>query len=505
MSPVEDPLLMAVQTGDPRCPDGRALARLGALVRRVAQPLRESDLRARVLAGCAAVRDAPYEDAEAGGLGAAVDAVYGGVTELADPLAGELLALKKLVREAAAPVREVDLLPKLEGRFQDRGSTRRLRVQVDGATHWRIWTAVIAGHIAAVLALAWFHFRMSDAVAYRPEEYELLSLPPSAIGADAGSSDGWRGLEPAALTAARRDAASRQHARRRHGLDGSAPLVHGGVAWLAAQRDPASGAIGPLSGHAAGDAAVQALACLALAGEGGGETPSDQRRRAALGGVAGWLEREPVAATLPLETQALVLWALVDADLVLGDASTARRVAIAKRIDAIAAEASIDAPSARQAGMALLAVSLAQAVGAQVPIGLRPRLDALVRRTGLGDGIDAPVVLARQLSLGVDQERGSAITLANRLPALGADGRIDVWALMTATMVVRELGGQAWHEWAGALQGLLSGGFVHDHRAHAWLPGEEVRYASATGRGADVFATSVALISLQVAYRYPPL
>ncbi|MCS6969433.1 MAG: hypothetical protein RMM29_08360 [Planctomycetota bacterium] len=44
----EDPLLAAVQRGDPRCPDGRALARLGALVR--ADRPRSVDLCARVRA-----------------------------------------------------------------------------------------------------------------------------------------------------------------------------------------------------------------------------------------------------------------------------------------------------------------------------------------------------------------------------------------------------------------------------------------------------------------------
>ncbi|MBA2482553.1 MAG: hypothetical protein H0V44_17960, partial [Planctomycetes bacterium] len=96
-----DPLLRAVADGDPACPDGRALARLGELVRTHARPPGRVDVAADVRARL--VGDAAFADDADGSLSAEdieraeIDRAYDG-----DGSSDEQLArLGALVRGAA--------------------------------------------------------------------------------------------------------------------------------------------------------------------------------------------------------------------------------------------------------------------------------------------------------------------------------------------------------------------------------------------------------------------
>ena len=69
---------------------------------------------------------------------------------------------------------------------------------------------------------------------------------------------------------------------------------------------------------------------------------------------------------------------------------------------------------------------------------------------------------------------------------------------------VRDAGGPTWDAWAKNLQAQLIPAFTPvDKNGCAYVPANRVHYAD--GASGDVFATSLALLNLQIAYRYLPV
>nr|MBA3710099.1 hypothetical protein [Planctomycetota bacterium] len=147
-----DPLLRAVADGDPACPDGRALARLGALVRDHARPPAPIDVAAAVRArmrGEAAFADDDSDQSAEDIERAQIDRAYDG-----DGSTDEHLArLGDLVRSAADLPRPVDLIERVRAKLRQSANQPSMPT-LDGGSRWRIWSAVIASHVAALVVVA---------------------------------------------------------------------------------------------------------------------------------------------------------------------------------------------------------------------------------------------------------------------------------------------------------------------------------------------------------------
>ncbi len=89
------------------------------------------------------------------------------------------------------------------------------------------------------------------------------------------------------------------------------------------------------------------------------------------------------------------------------------------------------------------------------------------------------------------------------LPARASDGTVDPLAWFFPTLSMREVGGEAWAAWSQALLSTLLTSFQSAGVGSCRVTAAAVHHAS--GHGGDVFATSLALIDLQAAYRYLPV
>jgi len=95
------------------------------------------------------------------------------------------------------------------------------------------------------------------------------------------------------------------------------------------------------------------------------------------------------------------------------------------------------------------------------------------------------------------------VRLLNDLTPSIHEGKSDPLGWFFATLAMREAGGAAWTRWSTALQASLVPQFQKSENALAHIPSSQVHYAGL--QGGDIFATSLALLNLQVAYRYLPL
>lgn len=495
MTTPSDPILRALREGDEACPDGRALAALGRLAREGARLPGPVDLVDRVRADCAAI-DLDQAEAEM------IDELYDGDRATAAAADPTLARLGELVRTGAAPEREVDLLPRLEGKLTRLSSRRAAAADLDGSTRWRIWTMVIAGHVAALLTLAVFNIQMADRAQPRtgiggPELSGLYAIDVGSLTTRHAApqelelAPTWLALadRPQQVLALRAQRPLRDQARERYGMSDSAGTATAATAWLVARLRNQSGTIGTLTGEVEHDVAVQSLAALALLGQGS----DDPVTRASAARVLEWLlVQQPRVAVHDVTVGGLLALALVEGAL-QHERSDLRAAAEAQ----LAGIATGGEFGRARGGALLLACELAATAGFALPDGLRARALAA------GDIADAAV--GRQLAEGVHAAMGDVPALLADRPVPDDAGRLDLLAWQMPTFAVRELGGLLWLQWAEDLQRSLLPAFRHSPDGEAWMPGELVRHAEITGPAADVFATSLALLTLQAPYRYLPL
>ena len=362
---------------------------------------------------------------------------------------------------------------------------------------------VIAGHVAALLTLAVFNVKMSNR--------QPLPVPggiggpsvPGLYAVDTGAlvtrdavpqelelATTWFDLaeRPRELLALRGEARLRDQARDRYGMADSAGTAAAATAWLVAQQQVETGTIGILTGHSAHDVAIQSLAALALLGQGG----DDAATVAAADRVLTWLAgQQPRLGVRDATVGGYLALALVEGALQREREDL--RLAAESQLALVAA----DELTRARGGALLLACELAVTAGYAVPDGLRPRAVAA------GDA--ATRVVAQQLAEGVHAAMGGVTPLLAQRPEPDATGRLDLLGWQMSTFAVREVGGLLWLQWADDLQRAILPVFRHSPDGLAWMPAETVRHAEITGPASEVFATSLALLTLQAPYRYLPL
>ena len=512
-----DPIWRAAVNGDEACPDGRALAAIGDLVRRTAKPA-AADLVSRVRGACELVSNDEGDSL--------VDELYDEGSEAAAAADPELAAIARLVREVATPNREVDLLPQLHRRLVQTRSSRRSSVvpKVDRSTSWRIWTAVIGGHVAALFALAILNVRyadqqvheggndLADAVISYPEHVHITSQvdmqrlrPPTSTagGDDLELELNWHAFDGGAerLFELRSEQSVRDQARAYYRLDDSSGTVRAALTWLTRRQDPVTGIVGTLSGDEAVDCAVQGIVALTFLGEGLG----NGTRAAAVQRQLNWLaSQHDVAAEADAVTAGAVALALIEGAILFEDGNL--RIAAEAVLSGYSGP--IDAAAGGRSGFLMLAASLATLAHYEVPERLQQAL-AEVADANAVPGEDIGRVGLRTFAIqahsGVHESLQLVVRLADHQPIADADGTIDPLAWLFPSMAMRETGGTLWWQWCERLQSALLPQFTYTSDDQAWVTGEKVKYAGVTGEAADVFATSVVLLNLQVAYRYLPL
>lgn len=489
-----DPLLRAVARGDANCPDGQALARLGKLIR--AEGAGSGDLRERV-----GQRLAIDEAQATTDDGERIDRHFD--REQAEPEFERLSNLVRLLQPAPADLRD-------RVRRQLRNSMRLAPVtsetpvssralasrNLERGRLFRIVLGLAAVVVAAVMLTQHRQTTLSeDTGAWITAKPHQPSLP-EALPED------WNQLRGAGfdLFALRRSPEQRAAARTRYGMERSSNAVACGLRWLLAQQHP-DGSFGPSEippadeKNADTDTARQALATLALLGEGSGPTTTDKERLAAAGRALAALRVPPTCGPVP---RALATLARVEGAL-LGVAE--QRLAEAALVD-LAANLPTDPGTAGLGGFALLAVETARQADMQVP----PRLlehsrKTLGRQLPTNDHDVGRLGLAAfaRLVLGY-RENPSTANLVESLnsqrptPAAG-----DALGWFFATLALREVGGSTWDGWNAALQTSLIETFVDAGPGLAQVPMTAVRYAPD-----DIFATSISVLDLQAAYRYLP-
>ncbi|MFW5752815.1 MAG: hypothetical protein ACOCYV_02060, partial [Planctomycetota bacterium] len=386
------------------------------------------------------------------------------------------------------------------------------------------WTAVIGGHVAAMLALAVTGIHTpptrspenrSHYVHQRPLLFRIdvrrMQDQASAHGAISvpDLSARWSGLRqrPADLFALRRSPAMRAYARRFFLMKGSSGTVQASLAWLRNQQDVATGAIGPLTGEPAHDCTIQSLAALALLGEG----VEDQGRAASARRSLDWIGAHcrQLRPGDDLTVDGLVALVLVEGAILLDEADLHRGATAF--LASLQPDLVRNARSAGKEGFLLLAVETARLNGIPVPPRLRSAVEHRLARNlprASGDvGQQGLAAFARQIN-GVSRSRSTETQLARiatSLPSADELQRCDPLAWFFASLAMRELGGEEWAAWSESLQRSLLVCYRYSADGQAWLPGERVPYAAALGPAADVYATALAVLDLQVAYRYLPL
>lgn len=476
-----DPLLRAVARGDANCPDGANLARLGRLARAAGAPS-SRDLRDRVRR---AMADA---DAEDGSLDAAVDALGDGA---APP---ELAGLRRTLARAGAP-RRADLRDRVRRAIAP-ASLRLTPQQAERhGRRWRLVAAIAAAHVAAVLLFTTLSDQQTSG---RASGHGPVA---SAASRDAGlpTVADWNQVreERVDLLAPRRSETARETARSNAHLASTAPAVAQMVSWLIARQDPVSGRIATGSGERA--VASQAVAALALLGEGAGDQTRLMRARLALGPVASALAGvEPLSpAALSVATLAMVEGALVTGDDELRLGARAALLRLTREMPGRPHEGGL-------AGLGWLAFETAAAAGIELPRGAveaarnriarpLPGADADAGRLGLA--AYARLVLGHRAQ---EATQGQLAALAAHPPAADRDGRIDPLAWFMAGLAVHAAGGPAWTAWAEGLAQSIPPRLALDGAAGARIPAEQVRHAG----GDDVLATGLTVLALQAPYRY---
>ncbi len=550
-----DPLLRAVADGDPNCPDGRTLAALGDLFRRHAAPPGEAnDLSADILARLSDIADADsgMSDQES------IDAFYDGDdhSQVADPQLDRLSALARSIGP-----RRVDLTAAIQRRI--RASSRFATVfdkhanqendqheGLDGRGRWRIISAVIAGHVAALLAFAIFeigfhagqdqHVDGTTLVKSAHDELRAGDRDGNLIagnsagnstGNSTGNSSGNRNGAPLNAPALppnlpnswsdirglgtdlfllRRFPELRANARPLFGMQASTASVSRGVTWIRSQLNPVNGTFSVDGGNSERDLATHSLATLVLLGEGLGDKALSADTRKALD----WLRvqlgdtkligddsgTEHALSGLSQVTSGLICLSLVEGALLYGDTDL-RAIAEASLVT-LDRGLPMQPGAAGLGGFTLLALETAQQGGLRVPERLLsqarrslaialPKQDADAGRVGLA-------AFAQYIyGLGSNNSTHQQISLLNTLLPTTA-GRADPLGWFFATLAMREADGADWQRWSSGLEAQL----IPLVQADGHVASNSIRYGET---GGDVFATSLVMLNLQVPYRYLPL
>lgn len=475
-----DPLLRAVADGDANCPDGANLARLGALTRAAGRPA-TGDLRERVRQS---LDQAASDDRD---LDQAVDRWVDGA---ADP---DLDQLRQTLAAAGRP-RPADLRDRVRRAIAP--ASLRLTPQQAERTgrRWRLVAAIAAAHVAAVLLF----MTLSDG---RPTGHGqgTASAAAASTRGSGPSAATWERLHELGgdILAPRRSENAREGARADARLGDTGPSVGRMLAWLIARQDPVSGRIAAGSGDRA--VATQALAALALLGEGGGDQTRLMRARLALGPVASAMAGvEPLSpATLSAAALALTEGALVTSDPELQLTARAALLRLTREMPGRPHEGGL-------AGLGWLALESAASGGLEVPAGaLAAARERIARPAPNADADAGRIGLAAYsgLVLGLRTQPATQAQLAElaaHVPAAGADGRIDPLSWFLAGLAVHADGGPHWSAWAEGLRSSIPPRLVAEGAGLARLPASAVRY----GEDDDVLATALGVLALQAPYRY---
>lgn len=488
-----DPLLRAIATGDEHCPDGKALAKLGRLIRGE-QPL-ASDLRTRVESRLAASEgqlatddaeriDQHYErdgaDPELDRLRGLFSGIAPAPVDLRERVRKQLIASSRLAPiSAEAPVSSrAEALLAAQRR-------RRLRLVI----------SVVIGHVAAVLVIAILIASNHTRTVIDEHGGWSNPTPPVPRLPEHGPRD-WMQLPGSGfdLFALRRTPELRAAARARFNCERSAGAVACGLRWLQTRQDAAgrfaTEATAPiLTGHT--------LATLALLGEGGGGTSIDRARLEAARRALTALDQDPllVDASTAARPRALVALARTEGALLGLSERTKAEAALRDLSDHLDPQVPLD-------GFAALAVETAQQGGLVVPSALLARsreLTAMVApAAGEPDVGRLGLVTFARVTLGY-RDNPATTSLADALVAVAPTAErsapVDASDWLFATLALREVGGTAWDTWIATLQSHVIPLFSDAG------PG----LASVTASADPVQATAAAVLDLQAAYRYLPL
>ena len=506
-----DPLLRAVARGDEHCPDGKALVRLGRLLRsETPDPANVSErVIARLALDEAHVTTEVTEATEATVASideAAIDRHYDAGID--DPHLERLSSLLLLLPRAApvdlrARVRR-QLLASMRLPPVTAESPVSTRAQVQSTAQrtqrLRLIVAVVGVHVAALLAIALiqlgFHPTTQDGgngggwTTPKPQNPEnkplaLEQLPASWLDLPGSGFD---------LLALRRSAELRTLARERYHLAGGAGAVTCGLRWLIAQQQ-SDGSFAGRSGSADTQLNTAALATLALLGEGSGSSPADTARLAAITASLSRLETESLSAGAAVTPTTRAKLALVRVEAVL--------VGLAKPSTAVTALAALAPDHAELVGdgFAVLAVESALQAGMLVDPQLSDTLRSDLRNplpiTASTSRL-ATAAFAR-LTLGWRQNPGTEILLASLDEHLPTSEQRQPAAWLMPALAAREAGGERWEAWAPALVASLVPAFTDTAAGLACLPAAAVPDAPDS-----VAATAAGVLALQVGYRYLP-
>ncbi|HEX3132404.1 MAG TPA: hypothetical protein VHX44_02345 [Planctomycetota bacterium] len=531
-----DPLLRAVADGDPNCPDGRTLSALGDLFRRHAQPPNESDdLSADILAKLKDVEHADVNELDA------IDAFYDGTASessanQADPTLDRLAGLARSVGP-----RRVDLTNAVLRRI--RASSRfaavlgddNERETIDGRSRWRIISAVVAGHVAALLAFAIFQIGFHAGQDAKADGTTLAANPSNGDSAttDAGNlvpsnrtgsnlkvpelppnlPTTWsdiRGLGTD-LFLLRRFPELRSNARQLFGMQASEASVTRSVSWIRGRLDAKTGTFSTDGATDERALATHSLATLVLLGEGLGDKALSTDTRRALD----WLRvrmgdtelsgdgsgTDHALAGLSQVTSGLISLALVEGALIYGDVGL--RSVAEQALTTLDRGLPMQAGAAGLGGFTLLALETAQQGGMHVPGRLLQQARRSLARTLPTQDADAGRVglaaFARYIyGLGGNSSTRLQVSQLGNLRPGATAGRPDPLGWFFATLALREADGNDWKHWSSALEGQLVPLVQTDGHVDAGA----VRYGET---GGDVFATSLVVLNLQAPYRYLPL
>jgi hypothetical protein len=541
-----DPLLRAIADGDPHCPDGQALVALGQLIRTHSQiPQKTGDMSDDVLAR---LRDTDQESANA------IDAYYNqGLNEPTPERCADLARFADLVRNIGP--QRVDLtasvLRRISASARFTAYANEERNGLDGRARWRIWSAVIAGHVAALLALAIFELGYYTGTADTADKTTPINGvsatangepgdinsgnnsvgDASAVRLNAGQPDlhfsapalppnlpkAWgdiRGLGTD-LFLMRRFPELRDNARALYGMSASGPAVVHSITWLRSQLNRTTGAFVPVAGNDEHDLATHSLATLALLGEGLGDKSLSIDTRKAID----WLRvrlgdtelvgdgsgADRVLSSVSQVTSGLMCLTLVEGSLLYGDLGL--RTVAESCLSTIDSGLPMQPGAAGLGGFTLLALETAQQAGMHVPGRLLAQARRTIARSLPTVDDDAGRVglaaFARSIyGLGSNDSTTQQIKQLRQLIPGTTSGRADPLGWFFATLAMREASEADWQQWSHALEEQLVPLIGSSGENNGRVSAQSIRYGET---GGDVFATSLVVLNLQAPYRYLPL
>lgn len=505
MTPPTDPILKALQQGDEQCPDGRALAKLGRLTREHGGLPRSVDLLSRIKTGLA---EGAYADEADTSFEATVHAHYdGGQRD------SSLSHFQEQVQEQTAPPADIDLVPRLEGRMSPRRSSRRLPVQpLDGAARFRIWTAVIAGHVAALVAIAAIYVTFRDArmgdpapMAIHPMyggsapylvNIQRFGQQPAEGAMALEHPASWRDLEGRGdlIMVLRTTPERRQLARELYLTQESLNTTRAALAWLV-QRRRTDGTIGTPGTDPSEALAAQSLAALALLGEG----VDNPERLQTIRPLLAWIGQAANADHLDSRGRALAALALVEGYALTNDPDLKDPARHGLQRWSQETLGAMDVGGVQTFGY--LAWNIAKVT---VP-ELVEDLEAPVLKDTPAQGPGRAASQWLRLLEGHRVEASLIDGLTIDVPTLDEQGRADPLTWYFVGSLLRDTQPQGWQAWVAAHQRALLEVINYGTGRVAWVNPAKVQQLGAMGDDAEVMATALVALNLQIAYRYLPL